>query len=357
MLKASPGTWRGTRPFRYTYRWQRCNSARLRCTSIAGANGKTYLLVSRDVGSRIRVSVIASNVAGSATRSSAPTRVVREQTTPTSNPFYVERLDGRFTRPFWYESGTSGGGSTSWVPGYSGRARRITLPGVSSAGPTYGQSLSFVTTKAHVAYAGSGSCDFSCNGVAQDSWYRFKLRLPTDYKPTPGAQNTLFEFHVDPKTETDASNQGSSAYSTVIGVQSDGGCSGSPAFCRSYGTNPRLWLQTAGGSSYIYGNAHNYVHRFAMRSNSLRLDHWYDIVLHVYWSGDPEVGQVQWWVDGVKRVDVRAATLYTRTDRTWSYGSAMGFYDYRLWANWAASVDFDELSVGPSANSLGFAPS
>src|SRR5205085_657018 len=46
------------------------------CSNVAGATSPTYVLVSADVGSTMRVSVTASNVAGSAAASSAQTAVV-----------------------------------------------------------------------------------------------------------------------------------------------------------------------------------------------------------------------------------------------------------------------------------------
>src|SRR5205085_1063699 len=75
-LTANPGTWSGTTPITYTYQWQRCDAAGASCSNVAGATSPTYVLVSADVGSTMRVSVTASNVAGSAAASSAQTAVV-----------------------------------------------------------------------------------------------------------------------------------------------------------------------------------------------------------------------------------------------------------------------------------------
>ena len=57
-LTASPGTWSPT-PTSYAYKWTRCNAAGARCKKVRGANSSTYLLTGRDVGSRLRVSVVA----------------------------------------------------------------------------------------------------------------------------------------------------------------------------------------------------------------------------------------------------------------------------------------------------------
>jgi hypothetical protein len=75
-LNTRPGTWSGTQPINYAYQWQRCDSAGARCRPIAGAGATTYTLTSADTGSTVKVTVTASNVAGSATASSAPTVVV-----------------------------------------------------------------------------------------------------------------------------------------------------------------------------------------------------------------------------------------------------------------------------------------
>jgi hypothetical protein len=357
-LTGSAGSWSGTSPLSYAYQWQRCGSGGGSCAPISGATGTSYVLGSTDVGSTTRLAVTATNSAGSATASSDATAVVTAtSTTSSASPYWVEHLDGSYTQSFWYESGTSGGGSTSWVPGYSGQARRITLPGVSSAGSTYGQSLSFASTNAHVAYAGSGSCDSNCNGVKQDTWYRFRLHFASDYKPTPGTQNTLFEFHNDPTTVNDGKAHGGDPYSPWMGVSGNGGgsCSGSPLLCTAWGSGPYyLEFHNAGGNDWTsYGQPGNYDRYF--QGPQLQLDHWYDIVAHYVWAAD-STGIMQYWVDGTQVVNFSGPTLYLRTNGTWSYATCVGFYDYRLWANWGASVDFDEINVGPTADSIGFAP-
>jgi hypothetical protein len=72
-LTADPGTWSGSTPISFAYQWRRCSGA---CTDIAFATAQTYTLQTDDVGWAIRVAVIASNVAGSATAESDSTAVV-----------------------------------------------------------------------------------------------------------------------------------------------------------------------------------------------------------------------------------------------------------------------------------------
>src|SRR5206468_1685230 len=66
-LTAGSGTWSGTTPLSYAYQWSRCNSTGGSCALVSGATASSYLLGAADVGSTMRVSVTASNSAGSAT--------------------------------------------------------------------------------------------------------------------------------------------------------------------------------------------------------------------------------------------------------------------------------------------------
>jgi len=74
-LTASNGSWTNN-PTSYSYQWRRCDAAGAGCAGIAGATGQSYLLVSADVGSTLRVLVTASNAAGSSSASSAQTALV-----------------------------------------------------------------------------------------------------------------------------------------------------------------------------------------------------------------------------------------------------------------------------------------
>jgi hypothetical protein len=75
-LTASPGTWSGAQPINFAYQWQDCDSAGTNCTPISGAVAATYTPTSTDVGSRLGVTVTASNTAGTSTASAPPTAVV-----------------------------------------------------------------------------------------------------------------------------------------------------------------------------------------------------------------------------------------------------------------------------------------
>lgn len=61
----------------YGYAWERCASGGS-CTAIAGATTSSYVATTGDVGSTIVAAVTATNSAGSATASSAPTAAVTD---------------------------------------------------------------------------------------------------------------------------------------------------------------------------------------------------------------------------------------------------------------------------------------
>ena len=85
-LTASPGSWTGS-PGSYAYQWQRCDAQGANCAPIALATTSSYAVVEADVGHALRVTVRASNEAGtSAPATSAPTAVVTtvSQTGPAS---------------------------------------------------------------------------------------------------------------------------------------------------------------------------------------------------------------------------------------------------------------------------------
>ena len=72
-LLATPGSWSGSTPISYAYRWQRCAPS---CAAVA-ATGSAYTLTADDAGASMRVVVTASNAAGSALANSAQTAAVR----------------------------------------------------------------------------------------------------------------------------------------------------------------------------------------------------------------------------------------------------------------------------------------
>src|SRR4029077_11212482 len=65
-LTAGNGSWSGSRPLSYYYRWERCNTAGESCTAIESATKPSYTVVSADVGSTLRIKVTTTNSLGSA---------------------------------------------------------------------------------------------------------------------------------------------------------------------------------------------------------------------------------------------------------------------------------------------------
>ncbi len=81
-LDANPGNWTGPSPT-YDYAWARCDGGGALCSSIQGANGQSYRLVSSDVGSTVRVIVTATNKNGSTVAASDATSVASDSPAPT----------------------------------------------------------------------------------------------------------------------------------------------------------------------------------------------------------------------------------------------------------------------------------
>jgi Ig domain of plant-specific actin-binding protein len=76
-LTASQGTWKNN-PTAFFYQWLRCDAESDACQPISGAVQPTYVLGAADVGSRIRVRVVATNAGGASPAvRSARTGVVR----------------------------------------------------------------------------------------------------------------------------------------------------------------------------------------------------------------------------------------------------------------------------------------
>ena len=80
VLRSTRGTWTGTAPIDYKYRWFRCDGRGAAdasdCQRITNAGDNTYVLRQADAGFRIRSQVTGSNADGKDTATSNPTSVV-----------------------------------------------------------------------------------------------------------------------------------------------------------------------------------------------------------------------------------------------------------------------------------------
>jgi hypothetical protein len=124
-LTAGSGTWNGTQPINYTYQWQRCDSSGANCSPIAGATTTSYTLTADDVGSTVEVTVTASNMAGSATASSAPTAVVVSDSGPPPGLVALWHMDETSGTTMFDSVGTHNGTLHSTqvgLPGFTGTA-------------------------------------------------------------------------------------------------------------------------------------------------------------------------------------------------------------------------------------------
>jgi hypothetical protein len=83
-LTANNGTWSGTEPIEYSYRWRRCNSAGASCVDLSGsvANDRTYTVRNADVNFTLRVRVTARNADGQDSAQSGPTARVTASNVP-----------------------------------------------------------------------------------------------------------------------------------------------------------------------------------------------------------------------------------------------------------------------------------
>jgi hypothetical protein len=91
-LTASNGSFSGTGPFNYTYRWRRCDANGANCSDISGATKKTYVLTAADQGTTLRVRVTARNSAGTASATSAPTAVVAKAEAPGGSTISINEV-------------------------------------------------------------------------------------------------------------------------------------------------------------------------------------------------------------------------------------------------------------------------
>jgi hypothetical protein len=80
--RTTRGTWNGTEPFSYSFRWYRCNGGGSApdasdCVRIANAPNATYVARAADAGFRLRSQVRASNGEGTGVATSNPTEVIQ----------------------------------------------------------------------------------------------------------------------------------------------------------------------------------------------------------------------------------------------------------------------------------------
>ncbi len=77
LVISSRGSWTGSGPISYSFRWLRCDKKGASCAAVGGSTTQTsYQIVSADVGNTLRAEVTAQNSAGSKSANSAPSPIV-----------------------------------------------------------------------------------------------------------------------------------------------------------------------------------------------------------------------------------------------------------------------------------------
>jgi hypothetical protein len=89
-LFTTNGSWAGTQPMSFHYRWLRCDTSGggangVNCATIPGETRRTYVLSRADVGHRIRSRVIATNADGTASFNSNASAVIKAAPSRPSN--------------------------------------------------------------------------------------------------------------------------------------------------------------------------------------------------------------------------------------------------------------------------------
>ncbi|MFN2467140.1 MAG: hypothetical protein ABR521_03270 [Gaiellaceae bacterium] len=97
-LAGDPGQWTGTQPIRFDYQWDRCDKNGSGCGAIRGADDRNYTLVPADIGSTVRLRVVAQNSRGRSTAFSRPSGVVTAKG-PVLPPGAIRLGDGKYSIP------------------------------------------------------------------------------------------------------------------------------------------------------------------------------------------------------------------------------------------------------------------
>jgi hypothetical protein len=77
-LHATPGTWTGTQPMTFSFRWLRCDANGNNCIELSGATDDSYTLRDGDIDRTLRVRVAAHNADGDRSKLSAHTAIVQK---------------------------------------------------------------------------------------------------------------------------------------------------------------------------------------------------------------------------------------------------------------------------------------
>jgi DNA-binding beta-propeller fold protein YncE len=149
-LTASPGSW-SPAPASYAFAWKRCDRAGERCASVRGATASAYTLGARDVGARLRVSVIAFD------------RVGRSQAALSGPTPTITRATGLLRLEYLFNDGPV---SVYDIDHGFKLVETFTLPGTTQG--VRGVAVSPVTHMMFVSYGGDGGGNGGGSVLAYD---------------------------------------------------------------------------------------------------------------------------------------------------------------------------------------------
>lgn len=224
-LTASTGAWSNS-PTSYSYAWSRCDTNGDACSTILGANDKTYTLQSDDVGHTVRVTVTATNADGSTNATSVPTAVVSNARAPrnTAPPVIsgTAQVGSTLTasKGSWDDAssfayrwkrcdqngdscaGISGATGSSYKIGQvdEGNTLRVTVTATNSRGSTQATSVptAVVPTPAPPVVTGcpGGTGAIQISSLSLPARLQIDQPLPSPHVVTPSTQTLVAQFRV-----------------------------------------------------------------------------------------------------------------------------------------------------------------
>jgi hypothetical protein len=198
-------------------------------------------------------------------------------------------------------------------------------------------------------------------GEGAEEWERVWVLFPSaafspkPFEPVPGNWNWLVQWHSASRLIGRQSRTGGQPF--ALGVQTGARPAESRCF---YSTRSSAGAELAGyftGGDIASGPQRR--HTFCT-NRALRLDHWYEIGIHVIWSVDVRLGVFQLSVDGQPLLDLHGPTLLfnSRSGAVDLPNPDLSNYrgpDPRTNAapTWSSTVFYDGLRLGPTAASVG----
>jgi Polysaccharide lyase len=202
-----------------------------------------------------------------------------------------------------------------------------------------------VTRDSHASDAPGSDATYLFNQPRPDigasgnrNWVHFRIMFPAGYRPTAGEWNIFNEFHNNPGHRPfEQSGQISQEFPEVA------------LYVTNYsGQLSHLMYRVRGGQDCRCDMSRGADRRDPRR---LRRNHWYDVLLDITWSSDPNVGRFTWWLDGRRLARLRRPTLWRRPDGVDDH-VALELNNYRLHASWDATVYYSQIRVGPTRGSV-----